>query len=99
MLKRLAIVVLGCALLVGCGGKKGVEGESCAKSDDCGDKLRCIGSVCKGLCGRLSQECKDWGRCTARGGDCVATSDAECKQSDTCKDYGWCTAKDGICVK
>jgi pimeloyl-ACP methyl ester carboxylesterase len=44
---------------------------------------------------KASEVCKKYGRCTA-GGDCHATSDADCRASTTsCKEWGRCTAKDG----
>jgi hypothetical protein len=42
--------------------------------------------------------CKLDGQCTARDGECVAGSDADCEQSYRCRRDGWCTARDGKCV-
>ena len=43
--------------------------------------------------------CSMQGRCTNKGDLCVATSDAECKQSSGCKQHGLCRAVDGKCEK
>ena len=42
--------------------------------------------------------CSMQGRCTNQGDLCVATSDAECKQSASCKKHGICRAEGGKCV-
>jgi len=42
--------------------------------------------------------CDHSGKCTPRGDQCVATSDADCKRSHLCKISGNCTLRDGQCV-
>jgi hypothetical protein len=43
--------------------------------------------------------CSMQGRCTNQGELCVATSDAECKQSSGCKQHGLCRAVKGKCER
>lgn len=49
--------------------------------------------VCRAL-----PPCLYEGRCSARAGGCVSSSDAECKASLWCRDYGLCSVgRDGAC--
>jgi tRNA A-37 threonylcarbamoyl transferase component Bud32 len=41
--------------------------------------------------------CKIYGRCTAKNGDCVATTNGDCKASEKCKTDGRCGRKSGMC--
>ena len=92
--------------LMSCGERKLSEGQLCAKPDDCGLALTCIDLVCvsaetmvKAAHCMTAAECKDYGRCTAKAGECVVTSDIDCAQAEfVCKTLGKCTAKNGECV-
>jgi hypothetical protein len=52
---------------------------------------------------KKEEQCRDLmacslqGRCTNHGEQCIASSDAECKQSSACKKTGLCFAVDGRC--
>ena len=39
--------------------------------------------------------CKEWGRCSAHRGTCLAQRDSDCKKSRACSQTGACTAKIG----
>lgn len=44
-----------------------------------------------------AEDCKWFGKCTAKGAECTAASNADCQRGDVCRDYGKCTAKEGAC--
>ena len=84
------------------------EGLACGLTtvSGCQDRLDCEPvSVCKPQgnyvcdCQKL-KACQKEGRCVARDGECIATSDADCqKKSDrVCVTFGQCTARDGKCI-
>jgi tRNA A-37 threonylcarbamoyl transferase component Bud32 len=45
-----------------------------------------------------STVCKMEGRCTAKGGRCIATSNADCQKSFYCKSEGRCIVGDETCI-
>ncbi len=85
--------------------------EDCLKSGIC-DKLgfcaavaeRCTISAsqdadCRKKHGSLQHDqCAFAGLCTAKGGECVAATDEDCKQSVVCKADGSCAATQGRCT-
>jgi hypothetical protein len=86
----MALAALGC--------DKG-EGATCYEKSECGEGLACLGDDvrrCEKCDGQES--CAQHGKCTAKEGLCVASSDEDCKKSTNCKANGPCTAKDGACV-
>jgi hypothetical protein len=48
-------------------------------------------------CERLAV-CREEGRCTADGSQCIAASNDDCRASASCRELGRCTAHDGRCV-
>lgn len=88
-----------CVLLAAATGCKKDEGQACFKNSECAEGLACVGDAlrrcekCDGLA-----SCTINGRCTAKDGACVATSDEDCGKSADCKERGPCTVKDGTCV-
>ena len=71
------------------------RGEPCAKDSDCGTMLACRDLKCRSVedlkC-RASAHCTTFGTCTAKGGECIATSHADCRASAVCKKRGACIA-------
>lgn len=60
----------------------------------CGDDGEPTPPDCASLAG-----CREEGLCTAEGQECIAASDADCRQrSEVCSRLGRCTAQDGACV-
>jgi len=60
-----------------------------------GDRSRCqvrTDDDCRG-----SEACREEGRCSARGGACVASGE-DCRKAPACAQQGWCTLIDGRCV-
>ena len=47
---------------------------------------------------RLSQVCKRYGLCSAKGGTCVAKTNSDCRRGQNCKMFGYCTAVNGACT-
>lgn len=49
-------------------------------------------------CNRSSIDpCIREGRCTAQGGQCIATREADCRASWLCSQHGWCGLREGRC--
>ena len=99
--RRSAMRWLLLVLLVAVVGCKAGDGERCAKPDDCAVGLMCgASSTCgtpESLVCAAKNPCKDFGLCTDKDGECVAT-EASCAASSRCKDFGYCTENDGKCV-
>lgn len=79
------------------------EGGPCKASKDCAYGLSCApDQTCQTAktieCRERDETCKAEGRCTGRGGKCVATSSEECKKAQICESDGKCTMKDGRCL-
>lgn len=76
--------------------------KSCADDVDCRDNGLCSevdgDCVARGDDCRKSGACALLGLCTARGGKCVAGSDADCRASIACRESGYCTARKGGCL-
>jgi hypothetical protein len=88
-----ALVVL--ALLPGC---KKEEGSVCYNRDECAEGLACTGEGVQ-RCEKCdtTPACNAEGKCTAKEGACVATSNDDCKKALICTEKGGCTAKDDAC--
>jgi hypothetical protein len=83
-----------------------------ACADTCRKNGRCVqqtGANCVALsvhhCLRSTEDtpeeesaCRQFGKCTVKGGECVAASAADCKKSLPCKTDLQCEAVDGNCV-
>lgn len=79
------------------------EGEPCAKPEDCDVGLTCSSrDVCSTpatLKCLSAPECEEAGQCTARDGECIVASDADCQYSMFgCQSTGRCTERDGECI-
>lgn len=55
-----------------------------------------VGINAKDACAS-KEPCERAGLCTTKGEECVAGSDADCRQSRECEYYGQCTQKNGGC--
>lgn len=79
-----------------------INGRRCGESTDPDSFALMDGTICAARkdadCRRAHWACRLEGRCAARDGRCVATSDADCRDSYRCERDGWCTAEDGRCV-
>ena len=91
-------------VLVGLAGCKAGEGDSCREQKECRDGLQCFGQEATGARSAWSRKClsrknanalceadvacKEHGRCAAKDGQCVATSDEDCKPTEYCKRIG-----------
>lgn len=85
-------------LAAGCEKK---QGDSCGNpSSGCGEGLGCIFDGANVTCQPCAESgpCYQFGWCTARSGECVATKDEQCKESSMCRSHGKCVAQDGKCV-
>jgi len=102
-----AVVRVTCVLLIlaGCAdtdGRGSGEPSTCAKPEDCGFGLTCsavylCATVESAACSDLDA-CRKWGRCTAVGNQCLAGTDADCRQSLSCSSGGACSAISGECL-
>ena len=92
-MKRLLLLLLLIPLAAEAGPQG--RGEPCAKDSDCGTMLACRDLKCRSVedlkC-RASAHCTTFGTCTAKGGECIATSHADCRASAVCKKRGACIA-------
>jgi hypothetical protein len=98
-------LLVGVLCLAACS-KYGAGGARCDKDSDC-DPLVCgpdhtcqpkQAALRPDLCRSIPEECVGLGRCSTRGSECFAGSDAECRQAIACSGAGHCTARGGECV-
>lgn len=97
---RLSIVLLACALLIGCEKK---EGDACEPTDDCAAGLACLNGTCRS-CDK-SDRCQSYGMCRAAGGRCEVPADRtdDCNKRigrekyAPCDQDGKCAVEHGVC--